>query len=144
MKLLDNRPWHDAQAIACACTITCANKEKEGLGGQWKACPKVKLHGLISLWKILNYSRIHFNGFNRSHFKLILLTLLFKSLFFKTNLNCCCILLLDIFSIIMQWGFCKYFLSKKIKTVIFISAFPNRKLIVTSLETCSIYFKLGG
>ena len=32
----------------------------------------------------------------------------------------------------MQWGFCKYVLSKKIKTDIFNkSAFANRKLIVT-------------
>ena len=31
----------------------------------------------------------------------------------------------------MQWGFCKYDLSKKIKTNIFIKfAFANRKLIV--------------
>ena len=26
------RPWHEAQAIACACTATCANQEKGGLG----------------------------------------------------------------------------------------------------------------
>ena len=40
-------------------------------------------------------------------------------------------LLLDIFSIITQWGFCKYVLSQKIKTDIFNkSAFANRKLIV--------------
>ena len=56
---------------------------------------------------------------------------LFKSLFLKTNLNCSCVLLLDIYSIIMQWGFCKYVLSKNIKTDIFFkSAFANRKLIV--------------
>ena len=60
---------------------------------------------------------------------MILLTLLFKPLFFKTNLNY--ILLLDIFSIVMQWGFCKYVLSKKIKTDIFNkSGFRSRKLIV--------------
>ena len=37
----------------------------------------------------------------------------------------------DIVSIIMQWGFCKYVLSKKMKTGIFNkSAYANRKLIV--------------
>ena len=65
------------------------------------------------------------------NFKLILLTLTFKSLLFRTNLNCGYILLLDIFSVITQWGFCKYVSSKKIKTDIFNnSAFGNRKLIV--------------
>ena len=57
--------------------------------------------------------------------------LLFKSLFFRTNLNCKYILLIDVFSIIMQWGFSEYVLSKKIKNDIFSkSAFANRKLIV--------------
>ena len=57
--------------------------------------------------------------------------LLFKSLFFRTNLNCKYILLIDVFSIIMHWGFSKYVLSKKIKNDIFSkSAFANRKLIV--------------
>ena len=67
----------------------------------------------------------------RIHFKLILLTLFFKHLSFMTNLNCSNILLLDIFSIIMQWNFCKYVLLKKVKADIFSkSAFANRKLIV--------------
>ena len=58
--------------------------------------------------KILNSSsRIHFNWFNRINFKLILLTLLFNS-FLKTNLNCRYVLLLDIFPVVAQWGFCKY------------------------------------
>ena len=62
---------------------------------------------------------------------MILRTSLSKSLFFKTTLNCSYILLLDIFSITMKWGFCKYALSKNIKTNIFKkSAFANRKLIV--------------
>ena len=77
---------------------------------------------LISPAQNLNSSsRIHFNQFKRSHFKLILLlTLLFKSLLFKTNLNSSYNLLLDIFLIIMmQWGFCKYVFSKKMKTNIF-------------------------
>ena len=40
-------------------------------------------------FKILNSSsRSYFNSFKGIDFKLILLTLLFKSLFFKTNLNC--------------------------------------------------------
>ena len=35
MKLrIINRPWHDAWAIACTHTVTCANQEKEGLGRQ--------------------------------------------------------------------------------------------------------------
>ena len=43
--------------------------------------------GLYYPCKILNsLSRIHFNWFNRIQFKLILLTLLFKSLLFMTNL----------------------------------------------------------
>ena len=52
-------------------------------------------------------SRIHFNWFDRVCFK----SLLFKFLFFNTSLNCRFILLLVIFSGIMQWGFCKYVLS---------------------------------
>ena len=41
------------------CAITCTNQEKGGLGRRWKACPKVKLHGLILLaqnskWLIQN------------------------------------------------------------------------------------------
>ena len=72
-------------------------------------------------------SRIYFNWYNRVNFKLILLTLIFKSLFFKTNLNCTYFLLLDIFSIITQWGFRKCF----IKTDIFNkSGFRSEKLIV--------------
>ena len=84
------------------------------------------------LRKILKSSyRINFNWCNRVNFKLILQTLLFKSLFSKTNLNCSYILLLDIFSIVTQWGFCKYVLSEKIKTDIFTkSGFRSRKLIV--------------
>ena len=42
-KILGNKPWHDA----CAHAVTRANQEKGGLGGQWKACPKVMLRGLI-------------------------------------------------------------------------------------------------
>ena len=33
-----DRPWHDARAIACTRTITHANQEKRGLRGQSKAC----------------------------------------------------------------------------------------------------------
>ena len=65
------------------------------------------------------------------HFKLILLTLLYKYLFFKINLKCSYIFLLDTFSMIMQWAFCKDVLSKKIKTDIFSkSAFWCQKIIV--------------
>ena len=100
------------------------------------------------LRKILNsLSRILLNWFHRIHFQLILLTLLYKSLFFKINLNSSYVLLLDIFSINTQWDFCKYVLSKKIKTDIFNkSVFANRKVIIFiifSPETCNIYFKLG-
>ena len=122
------RSWHDAQAIVCAHTITRVNQEKGGSGRRWKAHPKIKLHGWYKILK--NSSRIHFKWFKRIHFKLILM-LLFKSLFFRTNLNCKYILLIDLFSIIMQWGFSEYVLSKKIKNDIFSkSAFANRKLIV--------------
>ena len=31
--ILNNRPWHDARAIACACATTHTNQEKGGLGG---------------------------------------------------------------------------------------------------------------
>ena len=126
------RPWHDVQAIAHTRAITCANQEKGGLRGRWKARPNISCVGWYRPPKILNSSsRIYFNWYNRINFKLILLTLLFKSLFFKTNLNCSYFLLLDIFSIVTQWGFCKYVLSKKIKTdIVNKSAFHNRKLIV--------------
>ena len=101
--------------------------------------------GWCCLRKILkSLSRILFNWFHKIHFTLILLTLLYKSLFFKTNLNCSYILLLDIFLINTQWDFCKYVLSKKIKTDIFNkSVFANRKVIIFSPETCNIYFKPG-
>ena len=105
-----SRPWHDARAI------TRANQEKGGLGKRWKTHPKVKLHGLISPRKISNSSsRTHLNWFNRIYFKLIILTLFFKPLYLKTNLNFSYLLLLDIFSTIMQWGFCKYVLLKHVK-----------------------------
>ena len=79
---------------------------KRRLGWVMKSPPKVKLRGL---WyrpcKILiSLLRIHLNWFNRINFKLILLTLLFKSFFLKTNLNWSYVLLLDIFSIITQWA----------------------------------------
>ena len=127
------RPWLDAQVIPHTHAITRTNQKKGGLSGWWKAHPKVKLHGLILPVKILNsLSRIHYNWFKRINFKMILLTLLFKSLFFfKINLNCSYVWLLDMFSTVMQWGFCIYVLSKKIKTGIFNkSVFASRKLIV--------------
>ena len=75
-------------------------------------------------------ARIHFNWFNRIQLKLILLTLLFKSSFFKTNLNCCYILLLDIFNHYAM-GFFKYALSRKLKNDIFNkSAFGNKTLVI--------------
>ena len=98
---------------------------------QGKAGPNVKLHGLISPCKILNsLSRVNFYWFNRIHFKLILLTLLFKSLFNKINLNCSYSLLLDVFSVIMPWGFFKYVISKNVTNIFNKSTFANKKLIV--------------
>ena len=65
---------------------------------------------------------------------MILLTLDFKSLIFKTNLNCSYVLLLDIVSIIMQWASVNMLYQKRYKTDIFNkSAFANRKLIVIYL-----------
>ena len=54
-------------------------------------------------------------------------------------------LLLDIFLIIMQWGFSKHVLSKKVKTDIFNkSVSANRiRIVIISPETCTIYVKLG-
>ena len=43
------RLWHHALVIACTHAVTHENQEKGGLGGWWKARPKVNLHGLISL-----------------------------------------------------------------------------------------------
>ena len=64
---------HGTQGIACTHVIICRNQEKGGLGGKWKACQKLKLCGLILSVKIVNsLSRIHFNWFNKIHFKLIL------------------------------------------------------------------------
>ena len=90
-KLAPSRPWHDAWVIACTHAITCTS---------FIVHPKIKLG-----WQNRS-SRIHFNWFSRIRCKLILLTLLFKSLCFKTNLNFSYILLLDIFSIIMEY-FCR-------------------------------------
>ena len=101
-------PWHDTQAIARTCAVTIrTNQEKGDLGRQWKARPKVILRGWYRLRKILNSSSwVHADWFNRIIFKLTRLTLLFKSLFFKTHLNCSYVLLLYIFSIITQWASC--------------------------------------
>ena len=120
-----NRPWHDAVPVLSPAQI----KKKESWAGNEKPAQRQSCVGWYRLHKIVNSSsRIHFNWFNRIHFKLILLTLLFKSLFFKTNLNYSYNLLLDIFSFITQWGFCKYVFSKKLKTDFFCkSAFGNRK-----------------
>ena len=126
------RPWHDVQTIACGCNITRANQEKWSLGRWWKARPKIRLVGWYRPQKLLNNSsRIHLKWFKRIHFKLILLTSLFKSLFFKTIINCCYVVLIDVFSIITQWGFYDYVSSKKIMSDVFNkSVFANKKLIV--------------
>ena len=108
--------------------ISPKNQEKGGLHGRLKAHPNKKLHGLILPVKILIAHPEFILIDITINFKLIFLTLLFKSLFFKTT---AAFLLLDMFSIIMQWVFCKYVLSKKIKTDIFNkSAFLYRKLIL--------------
>ena len=76
------RPWHDVSVIAHTCSITIANQEKGGLRG-WKTSLNVKLHGLTSSTQNSNSSfRIHFNWFSRIHFKLLILTLLFKVFIF--------------------------------------------------------------
>ena len=41
-------PWHDTWAVPSTRAVTSTNQEKLGLGGGWKARPRVKLHGLIS------------------------------------------------------------------------------------------------
>ena len=43
------RPWHDVWAITHTNTISRANQEKGGLHRPWKACPNIKLGGLILL-----------------------------------------------------------------------------------------------
>ena len=43
------RPWHDVWAITHTNTISCANQGKGGLHRPWKACPNIKLCGLILL-----------------------------------------------------------------------------------------------
>ena len=83
--------------------------------------------------KILNSSsKIHFTWFNRINFKLILLTLIFKSLFFKRQtLTATTFVIWYIFNWYAIGGLCKYVLSKKIKTDIFNkSVFANKKLII--------------
>ena len=83
---LYDRPWHDAQAIARARAITRANQEKGSLRGWWKARPNIKLRELISPAQNsqirAKLSGIYFNWYNKINLKFILLTLLFKSLFF--------------------------------------------------------------
>ena len=120
------RPRHDLQIKK---KKAWSGDEKPGLpGGKavWADCP----------CKILNSSsRIHIDLFNRIHYKLILLTLLFKSLFFITNLNCSYVLLLDIFSVITQLDFWY-----------FKSAFANRKFsyfqnVLCMLQTWSLNTK---
>ena len=90
------RPRHDTEI----------KKKKAWTGDEKPALPGGKAAWADCPCKILNSSsRIHFDLFNRIHYKLILLTLLFKSLFFITNLNCSYVLLLDIFSVITQLDF---------------------------------------
>ena len=112
------RPRHDMQIKK---KKTWTGDEKPALPGSraaWADCP----------CKILNSSfRIHFDLFIRIHYKLILLTLLFKSLFFITNLNCSYVLLLNIFSVITQLGFWY-----------FKSAFANRKFSYL-VSKCTMY-----
>ena len=100
------RPWHDTWAIAHAHAIHPHKSKKGSLCRRWKAHPNISCVGWYCLPKII-YSlfRIYFNWYNRINFELILLTLLYKSLFLKKNLNCsffCYIL--DILSIFMPLG----------------------------------------
>ena len=105
------------------------------LGRQWKACPKVKLHGLIAPTQILNSSsRIHFNWFNRIHFKLILLTLLFKSLFFKTNLKWSYILLPDNFQALCNGVSVNLFYQKRQRLINSYYLVPKCTMCTSNLE----------
>ena len=48
---IEKKKWVKNQALAWrayARAVTRANQEKGGLGRRWKACPKLKLRGLIS------------------------------------------------------------------------------------------------
>ena len=93
------RPWHDTRGIAR--TRARADQEKGGLGGRWKARPKVKLRGLIS--PAPNSKQLVQNNFN--WFNIINLDwFFFLTLDFKTNLTCSYVLLLDKVSVIMQWA----------------------------------------
>ena len=110
--------------------VTTCKSRKRRLGQEMKSlvCPDANQRGLICPCKILNSSsRIHIDLFNRIHYKVILLTLLFKSLFFITNLNCSYVLLLDIFSVVTQLGFWY-----------FKSAFANRKSSYL-VSKCTMY-----
>ena len=92
--------------------------------------------------KILNSSsKIHFTWFNRINFKLILLTLIFKSLFFKRQtLTATTFVIWYIFNWYAIGGLCKYVLSKKIKTDIFNkSVFANKKLIIIIIYSRNVW-----
>ena len=59
-------------------------RKRRGFCRPWKSHPNIKLHELISpTQKIHSSPIIYFNWYNRINFKLILLTLLFKSLFLR-------------------------------------------------------------
>ena len=98
------RPWHDTGLPY----HLHKSRKKEAWVGNEK--PAFCSHKILNSWL-----RIHFNWFNRINFKLILLTLLFKS-FFKTNLNSGWLPLVTwyIFNHYAM-SFCKYDLSKKIR-----------------------------
>ena len=133
------RPWHDAPAIARTLAITRAN-EKGGLGGRWKARPNISCMGWYCPPKILNsLSRIYFNWYNRINFKLILLTLLFKSLFFKKNLNCSFFCYLIYFqSLRIGASVNMFYLDTFSAVTLFLSLFSKRMATSTSLLPCVV------
>ena len=120
------RPWHDAN-------------EKGGLGGWWKACPNISCMGWYCPPKILNSSsRIYFNWYNRINFKLILLTLLFKSLFFKKNLNCSFFCYLIYFQSLRIGASVNMFYLNTFSAVTLFLSFSKRMATSTSILPCVV------
>ena len=90
--------------------------------------------------KILNSSsRIYFTWYNRTNFKLILLTLLFKSLFFKKNLNCSFFCYLIYFqSLRIGASVNMFYLDTFSAVTLFLSLFSKRMATSTSLLPCVV------
>ena len=134
------RSWHDAWAIAHARAITRTNEQKGGLGGRWKARPNISFVGWYRPPKILNsLSKIYFNWYYRINFKLILLNLLFKSLFFKRNLNCSFFCYLIYFqSLRIGASVNMFYLDTFSAVTLFLSLFSKRMATSTSILPCVV------